>query len=255
MKFGYVTVEGPHDVEFIGRILSLYGLSFVENKTAVDPFWHILIPRSFPYNDILGKPVPVPAFYQSSSHSIAVFNAGGFYKLIKNLTESLSLVDSRLLTGIGIFADADNITPTKRFNELTSSLSSVGVLPPTSPGNILKNNFNIGIFIFPDNKKKGTLDDILILAGKKSYPKVIHWSVKALRQFHIKRFGLTKKELREFKKPCGLKKSILSLACGVLKPGKALQNTVRDNSWVCSATVEIPQLETISLFIKDLMDL
>ena len=44
-KYGYLVVEGPHDVEFVYRLLSPFGMSRVRLEKDLDPFFSPLIPR------------------------------------------------------------------------------------------------------------------------------------------------------------------------------------------------------------------
>ena len=38
-KYGYVVVEGPHDVELVYRLLSSHGLARIQQLAALDPSW------------------------------------------------------------------------------------------------------------------------------------------------------------------------------------------------------------------------
>src|SRR5437899_2602972 len=49
MEHVYLVVEGPHDVEFIGRLGRPLGLRRIPMKDDVDPFWQKLIPSAFPH--------------------------------------------------------------------------------------------------------------------------------------------------------------------------------------------------------------
>src|SRR5689334_20604731 len=75
-----IDVEGPHDVEFIGRMLRKgpHAIHYQNAKSKVDLSWHPLIPSSYP----VGKPpsdflrrVPMPIFYQNETHTVAVQSA------------------------------------------------------------------------------------------------------------------------------------------------------------------------------------
>ena len=100
-KFGYLVVEGPHDVEFMYRLLSTHGLGRVKMMDALDPFFVPLVPRSFPPDDDLQKRVPVPLFSQSGTHSVAVHSAIGDSRLIQTVEENAALVPLRVSRGQG----------------------------------------------------------------------------------------------------------------------------------------------------------
>jgi ribosomal protein S12 methylthiotransferase accessory factor YcaO len=48
MRFSYLVVEGPHDVEAIGRILKKFGFVRVENIANLNELWIPMIPRQYP---------------------------------------------------------------------------------------------------------------------------------------------------------------------------------------------------------------
>jgi hypothetical protein len=56
IQYAYLVIEGPHDVEFIGRFLKLKGFSRVRMMSDLDEFWQFLVPREFPYaGDLLRR--------------------------------------------------------------------------------------------------------------------------------------------------------------------------------------------------------
>ena len=74
-KYGYVVVEGPHDVEFVCQLLGPRRLRRVQFEKDFDPFFHRLIPHSYPPNGDLLKRVPVPLFLQNDTHAVAIHTA------------------------------------------------------------------------------------------------------------------------------------------------------------------------------------
>lgn len=108
-KYGYLVVEGPHDVEFVYRLLSPFGMSRVRLEKDLDPFFLPLIPRDFPPDGDLQKRVPIPLFLQGATHAIAVHSAAGETRLIETVEERSITIDYSGLTGIGILLDSDTI--------------------------------------------------------------------------------------------------------------------------------------------------
>src|SRR4051794_33484788 len=100
-KYGYLVVEGPHDVEFVYRLLSPYGLKRIQFETVLDVFFHPLIPRTFPPDGDLQKRVPVPLFLHSTTHVVAIHSAVGDSRLVETLEENAVLLDPASFTGIG----------------------------------------------------------------------------------------------------------------------------------------------------------
>jgi hypothetical protein len=84
----YLVVEGPHDVEFVYRLLSPFGLRRIQYENQLDNAFHPLIPRNYPPNGDLQKRMPVPLFLQSESHAIAVHSAIGDSRLVDTVVEN-----------------------------------------------------------------------------------------------------------------------------------------------------------------------
>lgn len=95
MQYGYLAVEGPTDVEFVGRLLRPSGLKRVERATDLDRFWERLIgEKRFPFKGSLTARIPAPGFFQNDSHSVAVESAGGIGNLgnaVQSAKETLGL--------------------------------------------------------------------------------------------------------------------------------------------------------------------
>ena len=54
-KYGFLVVEGPHDVEFVYRLLNPFGLERVRLEKDLDDFMQPLVPRTFPHGGDLEK--------------------------------------------------------------------------------------------------------------------------------------------------------------------------------------------------------
>lgn len=251
--YGYLAVEGPHDLDFTGKILRRQGLKFVDNKKDVDPFWHKLIPTQYPHNGELGKPVPVPAFYQSPTHSIAISRAGSDSLIVKDINESLSVVDGSKIDSIGALADADSSPAREQFDSIAGGLTKIGLTLPSNPGEIAIGTPRLGVYILPDNSKQGTLEDVLLQAGHEAYQKLHMWAAKAVTMAPVS--ALKRKEQKYFKKPAGRKKAQLALMANILRPGMAIQNSFRQDNWITEASVRFPLIAPYRKFLIELFQL
>src|SRR5688572_21343739 len=114
-KYGYLVVEGPHDIEFVYRLLNPFGLKRVQWKDDLDPYMLPLVPKEFPPGGDLQKRMPVPLFLQSESHALAVHSAIGDSRLVQTVEESRVSInldsDFNLMTGVGIILDTDRQIP------------------------------------------------------------------------------------------------------------------------------------------------
>ncbi|MGK7943490.1 MAG: hypothetical protein AB4058_03385 [Microcystaceae cyanobacterium] len=119
MKYCLIVTEGHQDIEFMIRILKFHKVKNISQESKLDPFWKILIPRSFPIDDDLKKRVPVPIFVQNSDVSIALRSVNGIKNLTKILIADLARLESLELYSIAVILDADSEeTPQIRFNKL-----------------------------------------------------------------------------------------------------------------------------------------
>lgn len=261
MKYGYLVVEGPHDVEVIGRLIKPSGLKRVQFEDKLDGYFRPLIPRQFPSAGDLLKRVEVPTFFASPSHVLAVRSAGGDSKLVAALRGTRLLSDNAQGVSIGIILDADSSEPATRVAELKKSLLAddevrhLADLPP--PGEVNKKAPRRGVFVLPDNCSQGTVEDLLLEAAEINYPVLLKTAQTFLDavQSHEVRSTLDSGDLKDLDKPAGVKKANLSAMCSVLRPGKAIQNSIQDNRWLADAALTQPRIAALRQFLLELLEL
>ncbi len=262
MKYGYIAVEGPHDLAFVGRLLELHALDRVKMLGHLDPFWHALVPRSFPHSDDLLKRVPVPTFFASATHSVAVHvvdGDSGFPNTLKDSLDSLYAEDAPTLTGIGVMLDADSKKPAReRFEQLKSALTKTAFpLPitlPDSPGEIWPGPPRTGIFVLPDNAHEGTLEDLLAECARAVYP-TLEASARAYLDSAGAAEELTKDDRKDFAKPAGRNKALVACIAAFLRPGKAIQVSLQDNRWLEPPLSRFPRVVAVHDFLASLLEL
>src|SRR5262245_26375598 len=134
-SYSYLVVEGPHDVEFIARLLRPIGFHRVKLEAELDPFFESLVPHSFPPDGDLMKRVPLPAFLKSDTNSVAIHSASGDSRIVQTVEENAALLSLSSLDAIGIFLDADSqIDPHARYSSVRNELRSRGFAFPDLPG-------------------------------------------------------------------------------------------------------------------------
>lgn len=115
VRYCYIVVEGPQDVEFLIGLLKFYDLKRVIHLSSLDKFWETLIPTAYPLDGDLTKRVPVPSFVQNEQLSIALHSSIGITRIAQTIEESLKFIQVARLFSVGIFLDADdNETPQER---------------------------------------------------------------------------------------------------------------------------------------------
>jgi hypothetical protein len=252
-RYCYILTEGAQDVALLIKILSREGIKQIQKRSQVDSFWDELIPKTFPFNDELNKQVPVPKFLQSNDLSIAIQSAIGDTRLIGTLEEDFTLIAKEDLVGIGIILDADNCEAQTRFDKIRSEIykRSLGVEIPSKCGIVSQAANRVGIFVLPDNRSTGTLENILIECGESNYPDLIEKSREYIKVIdHSKLKG---DDLKELNKPAGENKAIVGIASNILKPGRTLQVSLQDNRWIDDTTINLPKIKALREFLMEVL--
>jgi len=253
-RLAYLVVEGQPDVALIARLMKSWGIAPVRHKSKLESFWHPVIPRIFPVDDDLLKRVPVPGFFESSTHSIAIHAAGGLRRLVETLDETRAVLDHARIASYGFLLDADDTsqTPQRRFDKLIGELKARQIdLPwPDNPGDVAGDSPSFGVFILPDNQNAGTLENILLQGGEANYTNL----ATAARDYidGIDRSQRQAQDLEEFNKPVGALKARIGSMASVLRPGRAIQVSIEDNRWLDG---DWPSIRSIRNFLAKLLGL
>ncbi|MFS8065747.1 MAG: DUF3226 domain-containing protein [Byssovorax sp.] len=252
MKHSLVVTEGPQDIALLHRVLRLYGAEFVKLEARLDPFWKPLIPTTFPHRGDLTKRMPVPSFFSWDTHSVAVIAAEGDSGLAATAADSLEALRG-VVDGVGVLLDADSTKPAaQRFADLRDELAQraiilgeighAGVVTP-----------NAGGFVLPDCARQGTLEDVVLAAGRQAFPALAR-AAEAFVDDGLSidpHWDLSRSELAPLRKPAGKNKVTVAIMTAVLKPGKTLAVTLQDNAWITSASLPtIPELVALVSFLR-----
>jgi len=256
LRYAYLVVEGPQDVAFIGRLLRIDGLRKIQQIQQLDPFWRPVIPRTFPPDGDLLKRVPVPAFFQSNTHSVAVHSAGGVSRLVDTVEETRAALGAQRddVTSIGVFLDADwNVAARARFSQIKAQLLRIGLPTAEEPGVVHDGGLRTGVFIFPDNRSSGTLENLLEACAAAVYPELRDTA----RQFTAAAamLSLTEEDRREYSMPSGEIKVVVSSIATFLNPTKAIQNSIEDNRWLSGDALKLESIGKLRGFLEGLLAL
>lgn len=269
-RLSFLAVEGQHDAAFIGRLLKDAGFRLVQRKDQdpqhphslfLEPVLERLVPPSFPHdNDLLAR-VPVPFFWQNDSHAIALRPANSDSKLINSTVSAIRSIGPGQFGAVGIVLDADTKgVPTTRMESLKAKQATevarmetvAGFVLPNAPGIIAAGPPKCGVFVMPDNLSAGTLEDLLLDCAQENYPDLKQRASEYLAA--IDRTVITASDLNEIGAPAGEKKAYVGLIASVLRPGKAIQNSISDNRWLEGTARTQPRIETLRKFLRDLLN-
>ncbi|MCP3143846.1 DUF3226 domain-containing protein [Pyxidicoccus xibeiensis] len=256
MRYAYLVVEGPHDVELVGRLLKPHGFKRENLVARLDPYWQPLVPSKFPFGGDLSRRVPVPTFFIAQAVSVAVHAAGGDSEIANRVEESLAL--SRPPDALGVLLDADSThSPSDRFMAVRDALQDkkLGFALPTRAGEVVTTHPHCGIFVLPDNVTAGTLEDLLLECAQVHFPALLADVQMLVGKVQAGAYALAAEELKDFNKPAGPRKATVACIAGVLKPGKAIQVSIQDNRWLDGAALTRPRISAVLLFLKELLGL
>jgi predicted ATPase len=253
LHYGHLIVEGPQDLAFAGALLKRAGFRGIRLKRIVDAMWHPIIPKEFAVKDDLTKRVPVPAFFQSGTHSIAVQVAGGITRAAEAAEETLAQIPISVLQSIGFILDADTEEPpAERFRKLAADLSIA--LPP-NPGEISTGPPRTGAFIIPDNQSQGALEHLLIDCARIAYPKLLESAHSFIDPIATDPGAYGTDVASAVRESAWKLKATVGHVANVLKPGKTTQVSIEDNRWVCDDSIAHTRIGAVDTFLRNLFAL
>jgi hypothetical protein len=257
-KYGYLVVEGPHDVEFAYRLLSPFGMERVQYKNSLDEFLHPLIPKEFPpKNGDLQKRMPIPLFLQNETHAIAIRSATGDSQLVNVMVSSTELLtDLNAVVGIGILLDSDEqISANQRYADIQNELikKSQQFKLHDELGKVRQGKPNFGAFVLPDNTAVGTLEDLLLESASLMYPELLFIAKEYVNA--AKNITFNKNDRKDFKKPAGENKAIVGAMANIMRPSKSVQVSIQDNGWLKKDALSLPRIKSVQDFLKTLFEL
>jgi hypothetical protein len=256
-------VEGPHDLAFCARLLKCFAFGRIQSHEALQreyPFWTRLVPERWPQKGDMLARHPVPMFFANpSGQSVAIINAEGLSKLAMRLGIDLAGLN-KLPDAVAVLLDADDDgDPRQRHTRLLGEIAGrpepeiQQLRFPLEPGQVAAGIPRCGVFVMPDNRSIGTLEDLLLEAGSAAYPELnaaaesYVQSVQALSE-------LSPEDLKELRKPAGLKKATVAAMSSILKPGKAIQVSIQDNRWLEENSLELPRIAEVTRFFRALLE-
>ena len=141
----------------------------------------------------------------------------GLPNLLQSIASEIQTPDRQV---VGILVDADNCVK-ERWDEVTEELSEVGIQAPSKPrqkGTIIDGKPRVGIWLMPDNKSPGKLENFVERTIPKDDP------VWPLSQNYINKIP---EEYRKFKQPKIVKAKVHAWLATRKDPG-LMGKAVRD---------------------------
>jgi len=267
----FLLVEGPHDAEFMARLLNLHGFEQRKTVSAIPELYRKLIPKDYPAKNEKGKevpltdPHPVPRFYQNAGRWLFILIGGGS-KSAQTLAKALrtSRIAGFTVDAIGVILDQDlEATPEEARDKFIAEFTKEPDLPITAdfnikPGILVQGPPRLGLFVLPDNNHTGALEDLLLECGEVQY-KALKDEALSFRDDALGNADLTANDLKVYGPQGGLKeiskqkKAWVSAMGAVLMPSVAIQNSIRDSRWLEDKALALPKGQAVQKFIDDLI--
>jgi hypothetical protein len=252
-------VEGPHDAEFVGRLLKAADYHRVTQIGDLPNEWRKLVPTTFPKSGRgINQPHEAPQFRNSPAGDLVMtLISGGDARLAEGFAAAFDAL-GRSPAAVGFVLDDDRQpNPIQRHAALIATAQEIvgGAMPafPGEPGIILAGPPRSGVFVFPDNQAQGSLEDLLLEAGQVAYPKLLAYSARFVAE--VDRAELTPEDLQEGNKNAGPKKQTIAAATAILKPTRALATSLQDNRWLIGEALERPLVARFRAWLHDLLDI
>ncbi|UWR86975.1 DUF3226 domain-containing protein [Phaeobacter inhibens] len=237
-------VEGSHDVSFIGKLLKGKGFSKIQSHSYIPDDWRTLYPVKFPFHDDqLDRVVRFPEIYIKDTLAVGLINSGGDSKLISSLRNALDAIGEGKIRAAVIFSDADDKTADYRFKWSQSELRNLNEsavdegaqgYPVTIPSEIASLEGHapkVGVFVFPNNKDCGSLEDVLFSCSEISHPELSK-GAKGLVNALDEDLEPDHRSLKKMRRGLGKAKSTMGTIATILKPGSSLAVAVEQGKMV-----------------------
>lgn len=263
----FLLVEGPHDAEFMGRLLRERGFAPRIKLSAIPHRFHDLFPAKYPATEEtpLIERHPVPGFYQNADQWLIMLVGGGSKS---STTLAAALRSARIAEftpdAIGVFIDQDqDATPEEARSRFIDEFEKEEDLPVMldlniEPGTVVQGLPRVGLFVLPDNRNTGALEDLLLDCGEENNKALKHKAL-AFRDDALANAQLTADDLNEYGKPGGpkhiskSKKAWVGAMGAILVPAAAIQNSIRKNRWLEGAALNLPRIKAVTKFLDELI--
>ncbi|MGE3311541.1 MAG: DUF3226 domain-containing protein [Limisphaerales bacterium] len=255
-----LVVEGLHDLEVMARLLGCLEFKRLSPpKDVAPPEWNNIADASFHKAGDPEKRLPLPVFFRCNSGRIAVVTTA---KGVANIAPRLARILKPLAffpDSVGIVLDADRDNPISQHLRILEHLRgefkarNVTVQFPGCPG-IVENYGNIrtGVFIAPDNAAEGTMEDILLQGADIVYRHQLSHAWAFIDGYP--KAGLTDDEVRCLEKGSNRKKAVVHALAACLRPGRAIQVSIKDNRWLEGAALQQPLVKGLLEFLRALIN-
>jgi hypothetical protein len=263
-----IAVEGNHDQSFIGRVLQK-ALEFCKFEGThqelkeifeIDQFWRKFIPI-YPSDDgkVYERLNPPSFFYNKNQEIYIGIYVGGGSSLVSNLELQLSNNSGYLeyLSGFAVIADADRQAAHEVANNYSKGLADL--FPGFGSvknciGQVVTDPLRMGIYILPNNKDQGVLENLMTQCGSLVYIDYLEKAEAYIQQFLDEENKLLNSYSHLKWKPFDREKALIATVVSVLQPGCTNTVSIAQDKWISKETLEqVPDMVQLVRFLKALL--
>lgn len=254
MRNYLIIVEGAHDIAIIQKLLKLNGIAEdIGHEKDLPEVWKHTIPVRFPFNaDRLDRITPIPSFVKNSEISVAIKNANSDKEIVNVLQQTLHFMEVKeldQLSAVMLVCDADKKKAVDKQRVLLDSIKGSADFSFDEASMELDMKIRtvpLHIFVFPDNRNEGNLENLLLQTAEVAYPELLDLASDYVEKASDFRASLKKEQ--------NAKKAKVGCIANAMKPGKANQVSICDDDWVSAKTLsECAMLRSFDDALKEMI--
>ncbi|MGL5755306.1 MAG: DUF3226 domain-containing protein [Paraclostridium sp.] len=255
MKNILVFVEGIHDANCVGRILDINNFKEIRNIENLPDIWKRKIPRTYPFvNDKLDRHIPIPNYFTNEKIIVVVICTNGEGRLIKEIDLYISNMNKSELSQIksicAIFDADQSLADTSFDKKFKSKMKDMIITKKDFINGFIKvknENINLYKYFFPNNRDKGTLEDLLIEGAKIVYGDLldeVNFYIKNIDDKYKYNWSISSEN-----------KVRVGCIANVFQPGSANQSSIRRDDWISEKSIEYSSyINEFYTFIVDIIN-
>lgn len=230
-------VEGIHDANCVARILDINNFKEIRNIENLPDIWKRKIPRTYPFaNDRLDRHIPIPNYFTNEEIVVVVICTNGEGRLIKEIDLYISNMNKSELSQIksicAIFDADQNLAEDSFEKKFKVKMKDMIISKKDFINGFIKiknENINLYKYFFPNNKDKGTLENLLLEGAK-----IVYGDLLDEANFYIQNIDDKYKYNWSISSENKVKVGCIA---NVFQPGSANQSSIRRDEWISKKSI------------------
>lgn len=184
-----------------------------------------------------------PDYLIKDNRYLAVRNLGGVGNVLGKA--AIDFLEQIHPSALGIFVDANDVGVEARAKAFVQRYGTLYKhASKAEPGRVSEGNPRLGLWVAPDNKKNGALDDVLVSAAARTKKKLLATG---------KRFATSLARIEAGEWTRHRNKAILGAINQVVSPGASLAVSINTTSgWFDATLADVPPFKQLLQFLETL---